>query len=180
MTVTWGNKPAHDATVLDSVSVIQTSNTWYEWDITDLYIDWVEATADNYGLYLQGYPSNGEGHVFYSSEYVDNTSLRPILEVTVTDIIEWASGVSGSWDLASNWDPSVVPDSTRNVLIQPDNGLVVTGPAAAATIGRMTIGAQVSGVAELRTQNTGAMTITNDLIVEALGKVLLDGALSAG
>ena len=125
-------------------------------------------------------PSNGEGHTFYSSDYVDNTLLRPILEVTVTDITEWASSVSGLWDEASNWDPSVVPDSTRNVLIQPDNGLVVTGPAAATTVGRMTIGAQVSGVTELRTQSSGVLTITNDLVIEVWGRVQVDGSLSAG
>ncbi len=92
----------------------------------------------------------------------------------------WTSGVSGSWDTGANWNTAEVPSTGTGVTIDPDNGLVVTGPAAATTIRRMTIGATVSGVAELRTQPSGAMTITDDLIITALGKVEVDSALSAG
>jgi len=121
----------------------------------------------------------GDGTLYGMTHSGGDSDLGVIFSLPLSTAL-WSSGLSGSWDTAANWDTGAVPGAGIGVIIGPDNGIVVTGPAAATNIRRMTIGATVSGVAELRTQSSGTLTIGDDLIVTALGKVEVDGALSAG
>jgi len=57
---------------------------WKQWDITALTQKWVNLTATNYGVVLWATNETTDGYDlrFYSSEYTVDTTLRPKLEVT--------------------------------------------------------------------------------------------------
>lgn len=57
-------------------------NQWYTIDITNLYNAWQNGTYPNYGLQLRPVSTNDQWNEFYSSDYLDNPSLRPRLVVT--------------------------------------------------------------------------------------------------
>lgn len=57
-------------------------NAWYSIDITDLYNAWQDGTYANYGLQLRPTATNNRWNFFYSSDYIDDPTLRPKLVVT--------------------------------------------------------------------------------------------------
>ena len=61
----------------------------------------------------------------------------------------WLSEASGSWDDATQWDDDSLPVFVDDVLITPDHGLTVTGPAADTEVFTLTVGAQIGGTATL-------------------------------
>lgn len=81
MVVTWNTQPTHSNVIIDTES--PTTLKWYEWDITQLYIDWKSGIYPNYGIMLI---NNLEGTyrtgiVLKSNDYPDPAYL-PILEIT--------------------------------------------------------------------------------------------------
>jgi hypothetical protein len=64
-------------------------NQWYTIDITDLYNFWQNGTCANYGVQLRPVFNNNRWDEFYSSDYLDDPSLRPRL------VIVPASGGAG-------------------------------------------------------------------------------------
>jgi hypothetical protein len=54
-------------------------------DITDLYNAWQDGTYPNYGVQLHPVFANDQWSEFYSSNYIDNPSLRPRLVVLSID-----------------------------------------------------------------------------------------------
>ena len=64
-----------------SVLPIPTVGEWYSIDITDLYNAWQNGTYHNYGLQLRPTSNNNTWNEFYSSDYLDDPSLRPRLIV---------------------------------------------------------------------------------------------------
>jgi hypothetical protein len=175
--VTWNTRPTWSGTPL-ATTFVSTKDEWYEWDITSLYQAWKDGGSTNHGLVLFTDSPNNEGFTIAASD-AGSAEYRPILEVVGNEYI-WSSTMSGDWGVADNWNPNQVPITDAEVFIQPLDGLVVTGPSVATTLRRLEIGATVSGVAELRLRSAVSLAITDDLVLGDLGKVEVDGALSAG
>ena len=91
---------------------------------------------------------------------------------------DYAANASGAWDTASNWSFGLKPRTVVYTNIHPDNGVLITGPASATTIRGLDLGANLSGVAELRLQATGQLTVNEYLYVETLGKLNLNGSVA--
>ncbi len=72
---------AHDFYPFDQITI--TGNGWYDFDITQLVQDWLDATYDNYGIVFYGTSGPGSYQYFHSREYSIQTD-RPYLEVDYT------------------------------------------------------------------------------------------------
>jgi len=76
----WYDKPSYTnistlpAPILDS---------WYVIDITDSYNSWKNDDYENYGIQLRPTSNNDDMNAFYSSDYMDDPSLRPKLVLEV-------------------------------------------------------------------------------------------------
>lgn len=83
MSVTGLTSPTIDTTNLATTAV--TNNNWgfYSWDVTSLVQNWEDNTWDNYGFSLLT-PINLGWQIgyFYSSDYTDDITRRPILNIT--------------------------------------------------------------------------------------------------
>ncbi len=51
-----------------------------------------------------------------------------VIENTALPAVIWANGVSGTWQTASDWTPSLVPGANNNVFILPSGISTVTDP----------------------------------------------------
>lgn len=86
----WGAQGGQSGTdyaaTATATTAITTASTWKSWDIKADVTAWVEGTATNYGIWLiADNESNESCKGFYSSDYTDDTSLRPKLAVTYTE-----------------------------------------------------------------------------------------------
>ena len=83
-TATWINQPTIDDTL--AVPGVLGSEGFDTWDITTFVQGWDAETYDNFGIELRG-PSSGDFlySTFHSSDYVDDSSLRPKLIITYED-----------------------------------------------------------------------------------------------
>lgn len=81
-TTDWNNKPS--STYLGTILDAPTAAGWCSIDITDLYNAWGDGTSQNYGIALRPTRTDNRFAFFYSSDYSDNTSLRPKLIVEGT------------------------------------------------------------------------------------------------
>jgi hypothetical protein len=96
MQVTFNNRPAYDAAIIDSNSITTTGGGsagnpfvefegWLSFDVTDLYKGWVDGTIPNYGVAFvldDSFCANGDQFYLYTSDYTDDITLRPKLVVT--------------------------------------------------------------------------------------------------
>ena len=64
--------------------LINTINTWHEWDITALVQNWVANPASNRGVLLQGAGSTSVEYLFASSDYWWDLAISPRLIVRYT------------------------------------------------------------------------------------------------
>ena len=92
---------------------------------------------------------------------------------------QWESVASGLWDDAGNWRFDTVPGQNVATFINPKNGLQIAGPSGPVQVVSLTIGAQQSGVAELRLQPNGHFIIETALTVQSGGKLLVNGVVNA-
>ena len=58
-------------------------NQWYTIEITNLYNGWKDGTYENHGIQLRSTHNNHTYTGFYTSDYMDDPSLRPKLIVTI-------------------------------------------------------------------------------------------------
>ena len=73
---------AHDkCNPIDQITI--TDNGWYDFDISQLVQDWLDATYDNYGIVFYGTSGPGSYQYFYSRDYSVQID-RPYLEVNYT------------------------------------------------------------------------------------------------
>ena len=74
----WNNRP-------DFINIgtlpPPTLDSWYVIDITDLYNAWKDGTYINNGIQLRPTNNNDAMNAFYSSDYMDDPSLRPKLVI---------------------------------------------------------------------------------------------------
>lgn len=93
-TLNWGNKPATTGSLVDSV-VVNSGSGVYTWDITALFLDWLNTPSSNHGIVILreasdwGGVTDDYGAMFRSSDYA-TASARPFLEI-VTEVPEPAS-----------------------------------------------------------------------------------------
>ena len=76
----WNDRPSYA-----NISTISSPvfDTWYGIDITDLYNAWQDNTYENHGIQLRPTGNNNQFNEFYSSNYMDDPSLRPKLVIEV-------------------------------------------------------------------------------------------------
>ena len=77
--VGWYSKPS---TTYLRLLPPATLDSWYVFDITELYNDWQAGIYPNYGVQLRPTSVNNQFNEFYSSDYSDDPLLRPKLVVT--------------------------------------------------------------------------------------------------
>jgi alpha-tubulin suppressor-like RCC1 family protein len=77
----WADKPATTQWRTNSLPA-PALNAWYEIDITDLYNGWQGGAFPNYGLQLRPTQNNNNYNSFYSSDYLVDPTLRPMLIIT--------------------------------------------------------------------------------------------------
>ncbi len=120
-------------------------------------------------------PLNDKNQVTFVNS-VGSTS-QSVMKFTVDP--KWVQPGSGAWDTSGNWTFSVEPASDSIVTIagQAAGPLVVTGPAAAATVSILEIGTGPN-VAELDLQSSGPLTSTAELIVFSKGALGGTGTLT--
>jgi len=78
--VTWSTRPAMNSGNSTESSTTITNIGWYSWDLTNLTQAWVNTTVSNYGVALYDHNANQQ-KIFYSSDYMTNTTLRPMLTI---------------------------------------------------------------------------------------------------
>ncbi len=92
---------------------------------------------------------------------------------------EYTANTSGNWDSASNWSFGLKPRAVVSTNIHPDYGTVITGPSTATTVRSLDLNANISGVAELRLQPSGQLTVNEFLYVNDKAKLNLNGGVAA-
>jgi len=92
--------------------VLDTVNTWYSVDLTDLVQDWVANPGSNYGLMLDGVEVTNE-YRFWSSDYT-SVSLRP--ELCLTYLIATATPTTTPTETPT---PTLTPSPTLEVTLTP-------------------------------------------------------------
>lgn len=99
-TVTWNNKPAHDATTFASACVGDTfANGWKQFDVTTLVQGWLAGTWPNFGMVIRD-PSESQAGAarpgFGHSRESTTTTLRPYLELDFGTTFGSGCGIGGT------------------------------------------------------------------------------------
>jgi hypothetical protein len=83
-TITWNNQPDYSSSPVSTITIWAGSISWFSWDVTSLIQGWNDGSIPNYGVILKdGYPSVVPGvSKCYSSDLINDTHLRPKLEIT--------------------------------------------------------------------------------------------------
>ena len=113
-----------------------------------------------YGANVGG-DDRGESYLVYGQRYA----------------AKWIDPSSDTWDDDLNWLAHQGPESTDDVVIQPDLGLTVQGPTAATTVESLTIGAQTAGTATLDL-NSGTLNVTGQTTIEQRGTLTGSGIIN--
>jgi hypothetical protein len=91
----------------------------------------------------------------------------------------WRGAPNGSWDSDADWSLRVDPTTPYNAFIIAENPLVVTGPAADASVHSLTLGGPNSAEAKLELQAGVRLVATDGVTVRPNG-VLSGGGTIAG
>ena len=75
--VTWNTRPSFTTVGAVETMCHKNTNEWLEWDITSFVDSWINGSAENYGIQIDQTASRRA--YFYTSDYTDNPSLRPML-----------------------------------------------------------------------------------------------------
>jgi Leucine-rich repeat (LRR) protein len=96
----WADRPATEQ--WGNILPAAERNVWYSIDITDLFNAWQDGTYPNYGIQLRPVNNSDNWNYFYSSDYLDDPSMRPKL------VIEFAGkdlsyvGMTGPLEVEEN------------------------------------------------------------------------------
>ncbi len=82
-TVTWNNKPTHDGTVIDTITMPGSTDQWIEWDVSTEIQNFIDGVANNYGWKIIDISSSGFFSMiyFWSKDYGGDLNLHPYLEI---------------------------------------------------------------------------------------------------
>ncbi|MCC5793532.1 MAG: VPLPA-CTERM sorting domain-containing protein [Chromatiales bacterium] len=128
-------------------------------------------SADDAGLLSSPSSLNNSSQFAYLARFTDGSEAV----LRFTPDLRWIADASGSWDDVMGWTIAQRPGAVHDVAIAPDLNLTVTGPSAATSVRRLTIGGG-SGVATL--DLAGAeLTSGQRITVEATGRVVGSGVL---
>jgi|GEM_PF-1652690 len=94
--VIWSTQPSYNAAAEASTAVSGIADGWYTWDLTSLTQDWIDGTANNYGVaifdhgtdYFQRFVSSDNVGAIEPSWALPpaDPSLRPYLEVDYLEV----------------------------------------------------------------------------------------------
>ena len=82
-TIDWDTQPTCSCNVEALCDIIVSSNIWTSWDIDALVQGWLDESIDNYGMLLKDTDETSVNSfaTFYTSDYTDDPSKRPKLEI---------------------------------------------------------------------------------------------------
>lgn len=80
----WADRPAATQWIFGALPP-PTVGQWYSIDITGLYNAWQNGTYPNYGIQLRPVSNDNRWNEFFSSNYIDDPSLRPRLVLEVSE-----------------------------------------------------------------------------------------------
>ena len=85
--ITWNNKPNHNLTALDTFTLLQ-DHIWIDFNITELVKNWVNGEKTNNGVVIKYLIESSpiQNLSVLESSDVANSSLRPILEITSSQL----------------------------------------------------------------------------------------------
>jgi len=83
-TINWNNQPDYHPMTESTRFVTAGATTWLSWDVSSLLQGWLDASITNYGVVLKDSDEalGGTYIICYSSDYTDDPTLRPKLEIT--------------------------------------------------------------------------------------------------
>ena len=81
--ITWNNQPTNSLDSIALPTLYDTTGTWVTCHIEDSVKGWLNGSITNYGLLIKATNESSEdtGAAFASSDYVDDTTKHPILEI---------------------------------------------------------------------------------------------------
>ncbi|UCE75245.1 MAG: DUF2341 domain-containing protein, partial [Methanomassiliicoccales archaeon] len=96
----WASVGGDYDVVEESTTFVPPTNGWYSWSVTDLIKGWVKGTYSNYGMLLGAeYDANAPNPYFRSSDYTDDTDLRPKLVINLTsNMLDYTDGLTLAHD----------------------------------------------------------------------------------
>lgn len=81
-TVTYNTAPGVAATASSSLTIGDNSIGLYrEWDVTALTQSWVDGTYDNYGMWIEEIPVQGDGKAYFVSSEYSGEAYAPYLSI---------------------------------------------------------------------------------------------------
>jgi hypothetical protein len=95
-------------------------------------------------------------------------------------INQWIAPGDGAWDDPTVWSLGHAPVATDEVLIAPQQGVTVTGPAAPTAVAALVMQAQTSGTTTLALAPDGDVDVAGDLIVLGRASLRVNGATASG
>ena len=98
-----------------------------------------------------------------------------------TPDLHWRGDSFDDWDTGNNWTVGLNPGDPHKVFIDRAGGGTVNGPAGSVNVSSLDINAKVSGIATLRMNGGGDITVANGLTIGVLGQLDQEGGtFSAG
>jgi len=81
--ITWNNQPTSSSDIVALPTLYDTTGTWVTCHIEDFVKGWLDGSISNYGLLLKATNELSEdtGARFISSDYVDDITKHPIMEI---------------------------------------------------------------------------------------------------
>jgi autotransporter passenger strand-loop-strand repeat protein len=167
------------STVFTGLQYHNSINSAGQFDGFDL-ADWdqVGADANAHDPFGPGGPGAGDPGVLSSTDILIMEALG---WAPPSNAVIWASGVSGNFAVAANWNPATVPGSSNDVQISPSGTYTITS-SANETVNSLTtaVGATLDLVGGTFTINNGTGSGINagTILVQAGATLVLDGVVS--
>ncbi len=94
-TINWNTKPS----TVYTQTFAEPTEGWYIIDVKNIYNAWQDGSYQNYGIALTPTSTSNRFALFYSSDYLDDISLRPKLVVTAVPLpsalLLFTTGIAG-------------------------------------------------------------------------------------
>ena len=114
---------------------------------------------------------NNHGQAAFKASFTDGSEGVYLY----TPQLHWRAGGDGNWDDRANWTVGIAPAHVHPVVIDQHR---VLGPSSATTVHSLTIGGG-TGPAQLSLQNSGPLTVSEGLTLEANGTLAGDGTIAS-
>jgi hypothetical protein len=137
----------------------------------------VNSFSYNQYTYAGGFNAvNDAGQVAYIANLADGSSAI----VKFTPTIHWRESFGGNWDNGNNWTLGINPSAVHDVLIDPQSGANVSGPAGTVSIASLLVAGK-AGSAFLDLNGGGQLVVNGPTTIKSTGSVnVSSGKLSGG